>query len=224
MRSSDIRRPSERVPVALFDFDGTLIRADSTLCLLAFLLGRYPRALGDLLRLGAAIPASLAGLIPRDRLKLLAVRALRSVPPADRADFFRDFHDSRLTPRYAAGAIERIGWHRARGHVLVLVSASIDLYLHHAVRYLGFDFLVCTRAALDPQPRLDTPNCRGREKVRRLLELDSLRDADRPASWAYSDSLSDLPLFRLCGHPVAVNPGRGLRRHALRAGWIVMTW
>jgi len=224
MTVSDIPRPTRGISVALFDFDGTLIRADSTLSLLAFLLGRYPRALGDLLRLGAATPACLAGLMSRDRLKLLAVRALRSVHPSDRATFFRDFHEFRLAPRYSTGAVERVRWHRSQGHVLVLVSASIDLYLLHAVRHLGFDFLVCTRAALDPQPHLVTANCRGREKVRRLSELDLFGKADWPASWAYSDSLSDLPLFQLCGHPVAANPNRALLRHARRAGWPILDW
>ena len=39
-------------------------------------------------------------------------------------------------------------------------------------------------------------------------------EADFDASFAYGDSKSDLPLLRLCGHPVLVNPKRALGRKA----------
>ncbi len=45
---------------------------------------------------------------------------------------------------------------------------------------------------------------------------------DLTASYAYSDSESDLPMLRLVGHPVAVNPDAELERVAREAGWEVL--
>ena len=41
---------------------------------------------------------------------------------------------------------------------------------------------------------------------------------------AYGDSISDLPLLELVGHPVAVNPDFRLAREARRRGWGVVDW
>ena len=40
--------------------------------------------------------------------------------------------------------------------------------------------------------------------------------------YAYSDSITDLPMLSAVGHPTAVNPDRGLRKAALERGWPVL--
>jgi HAD superfamily hydrolase (TIGR01490 family) len=57
------------------------------------------------------------------------------------------------------------------------------------------------------------------EAIRTLAERE---DIDLAVSWAYSDSESDLPMLRLVGHPVAVNPDAELGRVAAAEGWEVM--
>ena len=42
------------------------------------------------------------------------------------------------------------------------------------------------------------------------------------ASWAFSDSVNDLPLLSLVRHPVAVNPDRDLAAIALTNGWRIL--
>jgi phosphoserine phosphatase len=55
--------------------------------------------------------------------------------------------------------------------------------------------------------------------IRALAEEEGI---DLDASWAYSDSESDLPMLRAAGHPVAVNPDAVLSRVAREEGWDVM--
>src|SRR3954451_4441566 len=55
--------------------------------------------------------------------------------------------------------------------------------------------------------------------IRELAEQEGLELA---ASYAYSDSESDLPMLRAVGHPVAVTPDAPLRRVAREEGWEVM--
>jgi HAD superfamily hydrolase (TIGR01490 family) len=59
-------------------------------------------------------------------------------------------------------------------------------------------------------------------KAQAIRELAEREDIDLAASWAYSDSESDLPMLRLVGHPVAVNPDTELARVAREEGWEVL--
>src|SRR5207302_4743127 len=62
----------------------------------------------------------------------------------------------------------------------------------------------------------------GEGKARAIEELAEREGIDLSASYAYSDSASDLPMLRLVGHPVVVNPDRELLRVARREGWEVL--
>jgi phosphoserine phosphatase len=57
------------------------------------------------------------------------------------------------------------------------------------------------------------------ERIRRLAQEEGI---DLAASYAYSDSESDLPMLRLVGHPVAVNPDAELERVAREEGWEIL--
>jgi HAD superfamily hydrolase (TIGR01490 family) len=59
-------------------------------------------------------------------------------------------------------------------------------------------------------------------KAQAIRELATREDIDLAASWAYSDSESDLPMLRAVGHPVVVNPDATLARVARQEGWEVM--
>jgi phosphoserine phosphatase len=59
-------------------------------------------------------------------------------------------------------------------------------------------------------------------KAQAVRELAEREGIDLAASWAYSDSESDLPMLRAVGHPVVVNPDAELGRVARAEGWEVM--
>src|SRR5919202_3280701 len=59
-------------------------------------------------------------------------------------------------------------------------------------------------------------------KAQAIRELAAREDIDLAASWAYSDSESDLPMLRAVGHPVVVNPDATLARVAREEGWDVL--
>jgi len=62
----------------------------------------------------------------------------------------------------------------------------------------------------------------GPGKARAIEELADARGFDLARCYAYSDSASDLPMLRLVGHPVVVNPDRELLRVAREEGWQVL--
>ena len=59
-------------------------------------------------------------------------------------------------------------------------------------------------------------------KARAIAELAQREGLDLAASYAYSDSESDLPMLQCVGHPVAVNPDSTLLRIARAQGWEVL--
>jgi phosphoserine phosphatase len=59
-------------------------------------------------------------------------------------------------------------------------------------------------------------------ELERIAELAEREGIDLTDSYAYSDSISDLPMLEAVGHPVAVNPDGALRRIAREAGWEIM--
>lgn len=66
------------------------------------------------------------------------------------------------------------------------------------------------------------PFCYRDGKAAAISELAARERLDLASSWAYSDSESDLPMLRLVGHPVAVNPDAELARVAAGEGWDVL--
>jgi phosphoserine phosphatase len=59
-------------------------------------------------------------------------------------------------------------------------------------------------------------------KAQAMRELADAEGIDLAASYAYSDSESDLPMLRAVGHPVVVNPDAQLARVAREEGWEIM--
>jgi HAD superfamily hydrolase (TIGR01490 family) len=62
----------------------------------------------------------------------------------------------------------------------------------------------------------------GEGKARAIEELAVREGIDLAESYAYTDSASDLPMLRLVGHPVVVNPDKELLRVARQEGWEVL--
>ena len=59
-------------------------------------------------------------------------------------------------------------------------------------------------------------------KAEAIEQLAAREGIDLEASYAYSDSESDLPMLEAVGHPVAVNPDAALLRIARQRGWDVL--
>jgi hypothetical protein len=62
----------------------------------------------------------------------------------------------------------------------------------------------------------------GENKAVAVRELAEKHGYDLSASYAYSDSATDLPMLEVVGHPYAVNPDRALRKEATARGWPVL--
>ena len=207
------------VPLAVYDFDGTMIRGDSIVDYLRFAYARGQISPGTLLRAAMDGLCNRLGLISAGKAKYNALRFRDRLTAEAQNELDLAFAEQ-LFARVRPDALRQISQDRADGRLIVLLSASTDNYMLPLSRHLGVDALICTR--IDDLP---DGNCRGTAKVARLqawLTENSITP-DYPASAAYGDSISDESILALVGHPAAVNPtARTLRRFQSR--FPVLRW
>jgi phosphatidylglycerophosphatase C len=212
--------------LAVFDLDGTITRHDTLIqYVLGYLKSRPWRLFGFLL----ALPAVLLYVLRLSNRGALKGSVMHwTLGGSSRRDL--EEWTSRFVPRLLetgvfARAMEQIAEHKRNGDVLVLMSASPDLYVPAIARHLGFTEATCTGVRWRGDlfdGRLTTENCRGEEKVKRFGQLRA-RHADMPTA-AYGNADSDIDHLRLADRGVLVNGDEPARRRAVGVGVVCETW
>jgi HAD superfamily hydrolase (TIGR01490 family) len=139
----------------------------------------------------------------------------------------------RMMPEVLAGVLPRIYpamltlayEHQDAGRRVYIATASSQEMADMLSHVLGFDGGIGARSEIvDGRfTGRDADVFTYREgKAQRIRALAEAEGLDLAASYAYSDSESDLPMLRLVGHPVAVNPDAELARVAAQEGWEVL--
>ena len=124
-------------------------------------------------------------------------------------------------------ALEEMDAHRAAGHRVFMVSASPEEIVRPLARHLGADGSVSTIAEIDTEGRYTGEvefYSYGPYKVDAMEALALEYDLDLDRCYAYSDSITDLPMLEAVGHPIVVNPDRALARIAEERDWEIRTF
>jgi HAD superfamily hydrolase (TIGR01490 family) len=153
-----------------------------------------------------------------------ALRITRGWDQAHISAIVRETLTEVIDPIVYDEALDLIHEHRAAGRRVYLISASPEEIVAPLARYLGVDEAIASRARLDDQGRYTGEvefYSYGPYKAEAILDAARVHDIDLSASYAYSDSATDLPMLETVGHPVAVNPDRELARIARDRGWEV---
>jgi HAD superfamily hydrolase (TIGR01490 family) len=126
-----------------------------------------------------------------------------------------------IHPYVYAEAAALIEEHLTAGRDVILVSASGDEIVRPIGELLGATDIIATRMVVKDGRYTGKVAfyAAGEQKVAAVRELAEAREYDLDASYAYSDSVTDVPLLAAVGHPTAVNPDRGLRRVAVERNW-----
>jgi len=140
-------------------------------------------------------------------------------------ELVRETLDVVITPIIYAEALELIEEHRKAGRKTVIVSSSPAETVEPIGEYLGVDDVIATRARLDEKGHYTGElefYAYASHKADAVREMAVAERLDLASSYAYSDSITDLPMLELVGHPVAVNPDRELARVAREREWEVL--
>ena len=125
-----------------------------------------------------------------------------------------------ILPRVYPQMLDEVYAHQDAGRPTFIVSAAGNGVVEPLAGVLGMDGGVGTRYEVGEDGaftgRFDGPFVYGKGKVEAMQSFAAEHDIDLAASYAYSDSLSDLPMLRAVGHPVVVNPDPPLAEIASR--------
>ncbi len=119
--------------------------------------------------------------------------------------------------------------HRLAGRKVVLATTTPEHLIRPLAERLGLDDVVATRYSVDAATGrydggLDGQFVWSTGKLAAVRSWASRNDVDLAESYAYSDSVYDLPLLSAVGHPTAVNPDPRLLALATLQRWPVRSF
>ena len=216
-------------PAAFFDLDKTIIAKSSTL---AFSRSFYQ---GGLINRRAVMRSAYAQFVylvggadhdqmERMRQYLSALCAGWDVQQVK--DIVSETLYGLIDPIIYDEAATLIEQHHLAGRDVVIVSSSGAEVVEPIGEMLGADRVIATRMVV--KDGLYTGEidyyAYGQTKADAIEELAAAEGYDLSRSYAYTDSMTDLPMLKAVGNPYAVNPDRALRREAIARHWPVLVF
>ena len=121
-------------------------------------------------------------------------------------------------------AEELVRKHLEEHHVVAIVSGATRFVVRPIADRLGIEHMLYTRLEVEDglfTGRVIEPICFEEGKIYWLQQFIEEHRIDLARSFFYTDSITDMPLMDIVGHPVVVNPDPFLYRTAVRRRWPV---
>ena len=209
---------------ALFDMDKTIISENS-----ASLYMQHRYEIGEVSGwelvkgLGAYLRYKLGILDIQAWTKAMMVE-FKARDESELAAQGRDLFQALVRDTIYPEAASLIAEHQDRGHTVAIVSGATRYIVEPVAEYLGVKHILCSRLEVEDgrlTGRVLEPLCFDEGKIYWIQQLIQDQDLDLARSYFYTDSVTDLPLLELVGHPVVTNPDPVLYRTAVRRRWPV---
>lgn len=220
-----------KIKLAVFDYDGTIISGQSGSLFSRYLLKHgliSKRTLARLFWWGARYVLHLP--YRQNESRELIFRDLGIHSQAEAAQIMINFHNEVLLPRYRTAAIAEAKRREAEGCTTLLLSATFYDIAKAAADYLGIDNVIATHMELDEEGLFtglvagEVTAAAEKLKVATQWADEHLGQGVWELTYAYADHFSDEPLLTAAVYPCAVNPGPALKRIAKRKGWPIVDW
>lgn len=214
---------------AFYDLDGTLVSTN-----LVHTFGFYARNDQGLLRSLGRTAATVLGiplfvaadLYSRKVFNDLFFKWYRN-QSEDRLRFLaEDLFEDVIKPSIFAGTIELLEKSRSLGLRQVVVTGALDISIQPLLRHLGIEEYVANRLEFVDgvaTGRLVPPVMASSTKASWIRTYAEREGISLSQCFCYADSMSDLPMLSMVGHPTATNPDLRLRSTALRHDWPVLS-
>jgi HAD superfamily hydrolase (TIGR01490 family) len=220
------RRPSDGRPRvgAFFDMDKTLIAENSGTLYMKYRYERGEVSAWDLARGLGAYLRYKAGVLDIERwtkgmlAEFKGQSELALTREANR--WFKEMVVQTVYPE----AVEVVESHKREGHVVAIVSGATRFVVKPLAEHLGIRHFLYTRLEVEDgrfTGRVIEPICFEEGKIYWLQQFIEEQEIDLAKSFFYTDSITDMPLLELVGHPVVTNPDPFLYRAAVKRRWPV---
>lgn len=216
-----------RLQAAFFDLDKTIIAKSSMLAFSKTL--RKNGLLNRRALIQAAYAQAVFQLVGANEGKMEKIRQIAlDLTKGWNHDHVKSIvsetlHDV-VVPIIYDDAVELIEKHKADGRLVVIVSSAPSEVVEPIAQHLNVDEFIATTSRLDSEGNYTGElefYSYGSFKPQAVNKLAEKFNIDLENSYAYSDSVTDVPLLECVGNPVAVNPDRELARVAKERGWVV---
>jgi len=213
---------------AFYDLEGTLVSTN-----LVHTLGFYARNQQGLLRSlrkSATTVLSLPLFAATDQYSRKVFNDLffkrYKGETEDRLRYFAgELFETVLKPAVFPGTFELIEKSRSLGLRQIVVTGALDFSVEPLMKYLGIETYVSNRLEFVngiATGRLLPPVFAAATKASWIRTFAEQEGINLSESYAYTDSMSDLPMLSIVGHPAAVNPDMRLRQTALHHDWPIL--
>jgi HAD superfamily hydrolase (TIGR01490 family) len=213
---------------AFYDLEGTLVSTN-----LVHTLGFYARRQQGLFKTIKKSATTLAklplfgitDLYSRNVFNELFFQSYKG-ESQDRLRYFsEELFEDVLKPAIFDGTPELIAQSKKIGQRQIVITGALDFTIERLMGFLSIDDYVANRLEFVngyATGRILPPVLASATKAKWIREYAERENINLSESYAYSDSISDLPMLSIVGHPVAVNPDFRLKQTALQHDWAIL--
>lgn len=183
--------------IAAFDFDGTITTKDTLLEFLKHCFSKTRLLFGLFLLTPVFVLYKIKVLrndVAKQKIFAHFFKGMRMTTFNEHCNTFSKKIDKIVRDK----ALERIKYHRKEGHFIVVISASIENWIHPWANENNIDELIATKIEVIGNKltgKFASKNCHGQEKVRRLKE--KISNIHSKYLYAYGDSEGDKQLLSI---------------------------
>jgi HAD superfamily hydrolase (TIGR01490 family) len=210
---------------AFFDVDGTLIAKNSGPLYMKFLRRRGEIRRRDALRTFYFYLRYRLNLLDIDRALARSSEWIRGRSETEIASHCRVWYREMVRQYLQPEMVRRVRMHRDQGHLVAILSSTTNYLAEPLAEELGIEHLLVSRLVVKDgrfTGEAHRPICYGDGKLHWARRFAAEHAVDFDESFFYTDSVTDVPMLEIVGHPQVVNPDPLLRRIARQRGWQVM--
>lgn len=207
---------------AFFDMDGTLLSVNSGSQYLKLVYRKGHISKRQLAKGFWWVLQYKMGILDAERVFDFAIKTAAGDSEQEMIDRCDRWFEDELRPTIMPGAKRVIEAHRAKGHVLALLTSATNYAADPLSRALNIEHVLCTRLDVHEGKftgKVLRPLCFGQGKVTLAERFASEHDVDLDQSFFYTDSISDKEMLLRVGEPRIVNPDLRLRWLAKQNSW-----